>query len=49
MVTDLDTKDSNIRIELKKSPSHGRIELHGRVMLEGEQFTLGDVHSYHVR
>ncbi|XP_062991152.1 FRAS1-related extracellular matrix protein 1-like [Elgaria multicarinata webbii] len=49
MVTDLDTKNSDIQIELKKSPLHGHIELHGVVMLEGETFTLWDLHSSNVR
>lgn len=49
MVTDLDTKNNDIRILLKKSPSHGHIELHGVIMLEGEKFTLGDLHSHSVR
>ncbi|XP_053105510.1 FRAS1-related extracellular matrix protein 1-like isoform X2 [Hemicordylus capensis] len=49
IVTDLDTKNSDIRIQLKKSPSHGHIELHGLLMLEGEKFTLEDLHSYNVR
>ncbi|KAJ6662587.1 hypothetical protein lerEdw1_011724 [Lerista edwardsae] len=49
MVTDLDTKNSDIQILLKKSPSHGHIELRGVTMLEGEKFTLGDLHSHSVR
>ncbi|XP_061489211.1 FRAS1-related extracellular matrix protein 1-like isoform X3 [Rhineura floridana] len=49
MVTDLDTKNSDIQIELKKSPSHGHIELHGFVMLEGDKFTLLDLQSSNIR
>nr|XP_008107568.1 PREDICTED: FRAS1-related extracellular matrix protein 1 isoform X5 [Anolis carolinensis] len=48
MVTDLDTKTSDIKIELKKSPLHGHIKLHGDIMLEGEKFTLWDLHSSNV-
>ncbi|KAH0618554.1 hypothetical protein JD844_017886 [Phrynosoma platyrhinos] len=48
MVTDLDTKTSDIQIELKKSPLHGHIKLHGDTMLEGEKFTLWDLHSSNV-
>ncbi|KAJ7332654.1 hypothetical protein JRQ81_014834, partial [Phrynocephalus forsythii] len=49
MVTDLDTKNSDIQIELKKSPVHGHIELHGVVMLEAEKFTFWDLHSSKLR
>ncbi|XP_072853810.2 FRAS1-related extracellular matrix protein 1 isoform X2 [Pogona vitticeps] len=49
LVTDVDTKTSDIQIELKKSPLHGHIELHGVAMLEAEKFTLWDLHSSKVR
>uniref|UniRef100_A0A670JJE5 FRAS1-related extracellular matrix protein N-terminal domain-containing protein n=1 Tax=Podarcis muralis TaxID=64176 RepID=A0A670JJE5_PODMU len=49
MVTDVDTKNSDIQIELKKLPLHGHIELHGLVMSEGDKFTLWDLHSSKVR
>ncbi|XP_048351926.1 FRAS1-related extracellular matrix protein 1-like isoform X3 [Sphaerodactylus townsendi] len=45
MITDKDTKNSDIQIKLKKSPSCGHIQLHGHVMLEEEQFTLEDLYS----
>ncbi|XP_060629597.2 FRAS1-related extracellular matrix protein 1-like isoform X2 [Anolis sagrei] len=48
MVTDLDTKTSGIKIELRKSPLHGYIKLHGDIMLEGDKFTLWDLHSSNV-
>ncbi|CAI5777043.1 FRAS1-related extracellular matrix protein 1-like isoform X1 [Podarcis lilfordi] len=49
MVTDVDTKNSDIQIELKKLPLHGHVELHGLVMSEGDKFTLWDLHSSKVR
>nr|XP_056700742.1 FRAS1-related extracellular matrix protein 1-like [Euleptes europaea] len=45
MVTDKDTKNSDIHIKLKTSPSYGHIGLHGHVMLQEEQFTLEDLYS----
>uniref|UniRef100_A0A674KAF2 FRAS1-related extracellular matrix protein N-terminal domain-containing protein n=1 Tax=Terrapene triunguis TaxID=2587831 RepID=A0A674KAF2_9SAUR len=48
MVSDLDTRD-DLRIQLKKRPQYGHIELYGLIMQEGDMFTLEDLQSYKVR
>ncbi|CAM4594032.1 unnamed protein product [Lepidochelys olivacea] len=48
MVSDLDTRDDDLRIQLKKCPQYGHIELHGLIQ-EGDMFTLEDLQSYKVR
>ncbi|XP_060686405.1 FRAS1-related extracellular matrix protein 1b isoform X1 [Hemiscyllium ocellatum] len=49
MVTDKDTIDEDIRIQLKQKPQHGDIELQGNIMQEGDMFTLDDLKSFQVR
>ncbi|XP_069794621.1 FRAS1-related extracellular matrix protein 1b [Narcine bancroftii] len=49
MVTDKDTIDEDLRIQLQQKPKHGRIELHENIMLEGVMFTLDDLKSFQVR
>ncbi|XP_029473303.1 LOW QUALITY PROTEIN: FRAS1-related extracellular matrix protein 1-like [Rhinatrema bivittatum] len=49
IVTDADSKRDDLRIQLKKRPHHGNIEVHGAVMLEGETFTLQELNSFNVR
>nr|XP_033771844.1 FRAS1-related extracellular matrix protein 1-like [Geotrypetes seraphini] len=49
MVTDVDSKKDDLRIQLKKRPHRGNIEIHGIIMLEGDMFTLQELHSFNVR
>ncbi|XP_069498160.1 FRAS1-related extracellular matrix protein 1-like [Ambystoma mexicanum] len=49
MVTDRDTKNDDIRVQLKKGPQHGNIELQGVILQDGDMFTLGDLHSFKIR
>ncbi|XP_078264100.1 FRAS1-related extracellular matrix protein 1b [Rhinoraja longicauda] len=49
MVTDKDTVDEDLRIQLQGKPQHGQIELQGTVMLEGDMFSLDDLKSFQVR
>ncbi|XP_048395823.2 FRAS1-related extracellular matrix protein 1b isoform X1 [Stegostoma tigrinum] len=49
MVTDKDTTDKDLRIQLKQKPQHGDIELQGGIMQEGDMFTLDDLKSFRVR
>ncbi|XP_059839500.1 FRAS1-related extracellular matrix protein 1b [Hypanus sabinus] len=49
MVTDNDTIDEDLRIQLQQKPQHGEIRLHGNIMLVGDMFTLDDLKSFQVR
>nr|XP_006002762.1 PREDICTED: FRAS1-related extracellular matrix protein 1-like [Latimeria chalumnae] len=49
MVTDIDTRNSDIRIQLKRKPMNGNSELQGHIMLEGDMFTLEDLDLFKVR
>ncbi|XP_051866646.1 FRAS1-related extracellular matrix protein 1b [Pristis pectinata] len=49
MVTDKDTIDEDLRIQLRQKPQHGEIELQGNIMLEGDMFMLDDLKSFQVR
>ncbi|XP_072367081.1 FRAS1-related extracellular matrix protein 1b [Scyliorhinus torazame] len=49
MVTDKDTLDEALRIQMKQKPQHGDIEHQGNVMLEGDMFTLDDLKFFQVR
>lgn len=49
MVTDKDTIDEDLRIQLQQKPQHGQIELQGTFMLESDMFSLDDLKSFQVR
>nr|XP_015211471.1 PREDICTED: FRAS1-related extracellular matrix protein 1-like [Lepisosteus oculatus] len=45
LVTDVDSRDSELRVQLRAGPWHGRVDLQGRPLLEGDFFTLQDLRS----
>ncbi|XP_042191644.1 FRAS1-related extracellular matrix protein 1b [Callorhinchus milii] len=49
MVTDRDTQDEDLRIQLQRRPEHGEVQVLGNVMWEGDMFTLQDLRSFQVR
>ncbi|XP_078525857.1 FRAS1-related extracellular matrix protein 1-like [Lissotriton helveticus] len=49
MVTDIDTRNDDIRVKVKKRPLHGTVEAHGVILQEGDMFTLGDLQTFKVR
>ncbi|MBN3307306.1 FREM1 protein, partial [Amia calva] len=49
LVTDVDSQESDLRVQLRTRPHHGRVELQGLVMLEGDYFTLQEVRGLRVR
>ncbi|XP_075037866.1 FRAS1-related extracellular matrix protein 1-like [Mixophyes fleayi] len=49
VITDVDTRSEDLRILLKTRPLHGKVELQGVVMSEGNTFTLEELHSFKVR
>ncbi|XP_053325499.1 FRAS1-related extracellular matrix protein 1-like [Spea bombifrons] len=49
IITDVDTKNEDLRIVLKVPPRHGNVEVHGVVIPEGNIFTLEELNSFKVR
>nr|DBA17788.1 TPA: hypothetical protein GDO54_016111 [Pyxicephalus adspersus] len=49
VVTDVDTKEENLRIILKSRPQHGNLDLRGVILSEGSFFTLEDLRALKVR
>uniref|UniRef100_A0A4W3JEP0 FRAS1-related extracellular matrix protein 1 n=1 Tax=Callorhinchus milii TaxID=7868 RepID=A0A4W3JEP0_CALMI len=43
LVTDIDTKEENIRVLLQRKPVNGEVEVDGVIMIEGDMFTLKDL------
>ncbi|OCT84853.1 FRAS1-related extracellular matrix protein 1 [Xenopus laevis] len=48
-ITDVDTKMENLNIVLKTRPLHGRVEVHGVTMSEGDVFTVEELTAFKVR
>ncbi|KAK1165439.1 FRAS1-related extracellular matrix protein 1b [Acipenser oxyrinchus oxyrinchus] len=49
LVRDVDSKEEDLRVQLKRRPQHGDIELQGLAMLEGDFFTLQELQAFKVR
>ncbi|XP_060618381.2 FRAS1-related extracellular matrix protein 1 isoform X3 [Anolis sagrei] len=49
LISDVDTKLENIRVQLLRPPSHGTVELGGIPIDEGDQLTCDDLHKSKVR
>ncbi|XP_009294520.1 FRAS1-related extracellular matrix protein 1b isoform X1 [Danio rerio] len=49
LVQDVDSSEDQLRIHMKTKPQHGRLELQGTAMLEGDSFTLRDLKALRVR
>ncbi|MGH0158379.1 UNVERIFIED_CONTAM: hypothetical protein FKN15_035475 [Acipenser sinensis] len=49
LVRDVDSREEDLRVQLKRRPQHGDIELQGLAMLEGDFFTLQDLQAFKVR
>nr|XP_033774927.1 FRAS1-related extracellular matrix protein 1 [Geotrypetes seraphini] len=43
LISDVDTKEENIKVQLKRRPLYGAMQLDGFVMKEGDIFTVGDL------
>lgn len=48
-LSDVDTKEENLRIILKSRPLHGNLELRGVILPEGGSFNLEDLRALKVR
>ncbi|XP_053549608.1 FRAS1-related extracellular matrix protein 1-like [Bombina bombina] len=49
IITDVDTKNEKLKVQLKKRPQHGSIEIHGTMMAEGDTFSLEELNTFKVR
>ncbi|KAK6494103.1 FRAS1-related extracellular matrix protein 1-like [Huso huso] len=49
LVTDRDTREEKIRVQLERKPHHGELELDGFPIKEGGTFTLQDIKNQKVR
>ncbi len=49
LVQDVDSSEDQLRIHVKTHPEHGRLELHGTALLEGDSFSLQDLKALRVR
>lgn len=49
LVQDRDTHQVALRVEVQRTARHGRLELQGRALLQGDQFTLQDLRALRLR
>ncbi|XP_015200443.2 FRAS1-related extracellular matrix protein 1a isoform X2 [Lepisosteus oculatus] len=49
LITDQDSTENRLKVEIKRAPQHGLIELDGFPMKEGQTFTMQDLRSQKVR
>ncbi|XP_047442063.1 FRAS1-related extracellular matrix protein 1b [Mugil cephalus] len=49
LVRDRDTREEALKVEVQRTPPHGRLELQGRTLLEGDSFTLQDLRGLRLR
>ncbi|XP_077082463.1 FRAS1-related extracellular matrix protein 1b isoform X2 [Siphateles boraxobius] len=49
LVQDVDSSEDQLRVHVKTQPQHGRLELQGSTLLEGDTFRLQDLKALRVR
>ncbi|XP_029005008.1 FRAS1-related extracellular matrix protein 1b [Betta splendens] len=49
LVRDQDSWEEVLRVEVQRTPAHGRLELQGRTLLQGDAFTLQDLRGLRLR
>lgn len=49
LVRDRDTREDTLKVEVQMIPRHGRLELQGRTLLQGDAFTLQDLRGLRLR
>lgn len=49
LVQDVDSSEDQLRVHMKTHPQHGRLELQGTTLLEGDSFSLQDIKALRVR
>lgn len=49
LVQDVDSSEDQLRVHVKTHPQHGRLDLQGMALLEGDSFSLQDLKAFRVR
>ncbi|XP_036971006.1 FRAS1-related extracellular matrix protein 1b isoform X3 [Acanthopagrus latus] len=49
LVRDRDSRDETLRVEVQRTPGHGRLELQGRTLQQGDGFSLQDLRGLRLR
>ncbi|XP_067452176.1 FRAS1-related extracellular matrix protein 1b isoform X1 [Thunnus thynnus] len=49
LVQDRDSREEALRVEVQRTARHGRLELQGRTLLQGDKFTLQDLRGLRLR
>lgn len=49
LVQDRDSGEEALRVEVQRTARHGRLELQGRTLLQGDRFTLQDLRGLRLR
>lgn len=49
LVQDRDSPEELLRVKVQSMARHGRLELQGRVLLQGDQFLLPDLRGLRLR
>ncbi|KAG7514301.1 FRAS1-related extracellular matrix protein 1-like [Solea senegalensis] len=49
LVRDQDSREENLRVEVQRTPRHGRLELQGQTLLRGNWFTLQNLRGLRLR
>lgn len=49
LVRDRDSREETLRVELQRTPRHGRLELQGRTLQQGDGFSLQDLRGLRLR
>lgn len=49
LVQDVDSPEDQLRVHVKTQPQHGRLELQGTTLLDGDSFRLQDLKALRVR
>lgn len=49
LVQDVDSSEDQLRVHVRTRPQHGRLELLGTALLEGDSFSLQDLKALRVR
>lgn len=49
LVQDRDSRVEALRVEVQRTARHGRLELHGQTLQQGDRFTLQDLRGLRLR
>lgn len=49
LVRDRDTPEEALKVQVHQAARHGRLEMLGRMLLQGDEFMLGDLRGLRIR